>query len=96
MDLPSDCRQNIVDAVKEEYGAEDETFEVVNVKVVYGGVFKGLSMPVVAIVRTSDEVDPRDVLVKTSAPENGLCAVEVIQTLSNALTIDDPELEWPE
>lgn len=86
--LPSDCEAQIAEKVTEKIGNGDETFSVVTIKMIYGGVFKGASFPVVALVKTSDEVDPRDVLVKTSAPQNGVCTVELIEELADGLTIE--------
>ncbi len=70
-------------------------FTVTAVKLVYGGVYKGSSYPVVAIVRTSDEVDSRDVLVKTSSPSNGTCIVESLEILADGLLPEDPALDFP-
>ncbi len=86
--LPSDCRAQIEEQVIEQIGKGDETFSVEAIKVIYGGVYKGASFPVVALVKTSDEVDPRDVLVKTSAPQNGLCTVEIVEPLADGSTIN--------
>jgi hypothetical protein len=91
--IPSDCKGAIELAVTDQVGGDDETFSVTAVKLVYGGVYKGLSYPVVAIVRTSDEVDPRDVLVKTSSPANGTCIVESVEILADGLLPEDPELD---
>ncbi len=90
--IPSDCKSAIEAAVIDQIGNGDETFSVVAIKLVYGGVYKGLSYPVVAIVRTSDEVDPRDVLVKTSIPQNGTCVAEFVEILADASLIEDPSL----
>lgn len=86
--LPSDCKAKIEQEVIERVGKGDETFSVEQVKVVYGGVLGGASFPVVALVKTSDEVDPRDVLVKTSAPSNGMCVVEIVEELADGSTIN--------
>ena len=86
--LPSDCKAQIEQTVMEKIGKGDENFWIEAVKVVYGGVNKGASFPVVALVKTSDETDPRDVLVKTTAPENGTCFVEIVETLADGLTIN--------
>ena len=92
--IPSDCKTAIELAVIDQVGKGNETFEVLAIKLVYGGVYKGSSYPVVAIVRTTDEVDPRDVLVKTSAPSNGTCVAESVETLADGVLPDDPALEF--
>lgn len=86
--LPSDCKTQIEQTVIEKVGKGDENMTVEAIKVVYGGVFKGASFPVVALVKTSDETDPRDVLVKTSAPQNGVCVVELVEILADGDTIN--------
>lgn len=91
--IPSDCKGAIELAVLDQVGGGNETFTVEVVKLVYGGVYKNLSYPVVAIVRTSDEVDPRDVLVKTSSPANGTCVVEFVDVLADGLLPEDPVLD---
>ena len=87
LQLPSDCKLKIEQEVIRQIGKGDETFSVDEIKVVYGGVYKGISFPVVALVKTSDEVDPRDALVKTSAPENGICTVDIVELLADGSTI---------
>jgi hypothetical protein len=91
--LPSDCKKAIELAVADQVGGGNETFTVEAVKLIYGGVYKGSSYPVVAIVRTSDEVDPRDVLVKTSSPANGTCVVEFVDILADGVLPEDPVLD---
>lgn len=94
LSLPSACEARIIDSVTNKYGQGDETFSVVKVKLLYGGVFKGFGLPVVALVRTSDEVEPRDVLVTTGTPKDGKCRIERIQTLADGMVISDSELDY--
>jgi hypothetical protein len=94
--IPSDCQKAIETTIINIFvGGDEALMDIVGTKLVYGGVYKGSSYPVVAIVRTSDEVDPRDVLVKTSAPSNGACVVESVEVLADGVLPEDPELDLP-
>ena len=92
------CEEKIRAAVTAKYGADDETFSIVGLKLVYGGSKRGLHMAPVVIVRTSDEVDPRDVLVVTKvngdqdAREHG-CRIESVITLEDGLLPEVDGLE---
>lgn len=94
--LSEKCREVIVDAVFTKYGVDDETFSVVGTKLLYGGSIGGLHYSPVVMVRTSDEVEPRDVLVVTSwvgseFAEKFGCKVISITTVTDGLVLGDDE-----
>lgn len=84
--LPAICEQQIVDVVFDKLGRYDETFSVAGYSVIYTNHFNGL-----AVVRTSDEVEPRDVLVSVRhvQKETGdTCTVKYMQTIADGSTAD--------
>ncbi|MCC2678251.1 MAG: hypothetical protein K0R29_827 [Pseudobdellovibrio sp.] len=84
--LTSACEQSVVNVVYDQFGRYDETFSVVGYKVIYTGFFDQL-----AVVRTSDEVEPRDVLVRVQSDKN-TCAVEFKETLADGSVADIEDL----
>lgn len=85
--LSAACEKQIVDVVYDKLGRYDETFSVFGYKVIYDSGFTQL-----AVVRTSDEVEPRDVLVSVSG-NNSKCVVKYKDVLADGITADlDKEL----
>jgi hypothetical protein len=84
------CEQQIVNVVTDKFGRNDDTFSVVGYKVIYKNLFSKL-----AVVRTSDEVEPRDVLVEITENENykKSCEVKYKEVLADGSVSDiDEEL----
>ncbi len=90
------CREKIEKAVNQKFGKNDETFSIVGMKLLYGGSKGGLHFSPVVLVKTSDEVDSRDVVVIADwvgskfADQVG-CKITHIITVSNGLTVEDSE-----
>lgn len=92
--LTDQCHATVEAAIFEKYGKDDETFSIVDMTVIYGGVEKNLQWSSAIIVTTSDEVDPRHVLVVT-APKDSMyssedCDIEYVRTMADGLL---PDLE---
>lgn len=86
--LSANCEKQIVDVVYDKLGRYDETFSVVGYKVIYDSSFTQL-----AVVRTSDEVEPRDVLVSVFTGNDKKCVVTYKDVLADGITADlDNEL----
>jgi hypothetical protein len=82
--ISSQCEQNIVNVVFDRLGRFDETFSVVGYSVIYENSGSGL-----AVVRTSDEVEPRDVLVSFARNNSqNECTVVFKEVLADGLTAD--------
>ncbi len=81
------CEQQIVKVIYNKFGRNDDTFSVVGYKVIYKNLFSKL-----AVVRTSDEVEPRDVLVEITENKNS-CEVKFKEVLADGSVSDiDEEL----
>ncbi len=97
LQLSEQCRKKIESAVYQKIGKGDDTFSVVGMKLLYGGSKGGLHFSPVVLVRTSDEVEPRDVIVITDwvsskfADQVG-CKVTHVVTVADGLTLEDAEL----
>lgn len=74
------CEQNITNAVYDQFGRYDETFSVVGYKVIYENWSSGL-----VVVRTSDEVEPRDVLVSYDQAQS-VCNAKYKEVLADGAT----------
>jgi len=91
--LSEPCRKTVEDAVFNKLGKDDGTFSIVSSHLLYGGSKGGAHFSPVVLVKTSDEVEPRDVIVVTdwtrgqSTEEIG-CKVRYIRTLSDGMTVD--------
>lgn len=92
------CEEKIRAAVTSELGGDDETFSITGIKLVYGGSKGGLHLSPVVLVRTSDEVEPRDAVVVTSvsgdkdAREQG-CKIVSVTTVGDGILPDLEGLE---
>ncbi len=93
LSLSEKCKAEIEKKVTAKYGANDETFSVIGTKLRYGGTIGGFSAKVVALVKTSDEVEPRDILAIASPGDQGSCKVERISVLADGSTVDFPEFQ---
>lgn len=90
--ITPECEKTMSRAVTEAYGKDDETFSVIGYKIIYTGMFADL-----VIVRTSDEVEPRDILVSVNSykkkGEKG-CKVEIKEVVADGSVADiDDELQ---
>lgn len=87
--LTAACEQQVVDVVFDKLGRFDETFGVIGYKIIYRNFDEGL-----VVVRTSDEVEPRDVLASYDySSKSNTCAVKYKETLADGSTADlDDEL----
>ncbi len=98
LSLNAKCEKKVIEAVYNKLGKDDETFSVVSLKLLYGGSKGGLNFSPVVLVKTSDEVEPRDVLVVTNwvgseyVRKQG-CKVVSIQTLADGMTVDFPDMK---
>lgn len=78
-------------AVFKELGKDDETFSIVSTLLLYGGSRGGLHFSPVFLVRTSDVVEPRDVVVITKLIQSqGKLNYRVvhIETVADGMTVD--------
>lgn len=73
------CEQQVADVVFDRLGRYDETFSVTGYKVIYQSRFSNL-----AVVRTSDEVEPREVLV-SFVESKDKCTAKYKETLADGL-----------
>ncbi len=90
--ITPECEKKMTHAVTEAYGKDDETFGVIGYKIIYVGFFADL-----VIVRTSDEVEPRDILVSVNSyktkGEKG-CKVEIKEVVADGSVAEiDDELQ---
>ncbi len=90
--VSAECEKIVTRAVTEAYGKDDETFSVIGYKIIYTGIFADL-----IVVRTSDEVEPRDVLVSVNSykkkGEKG-CKIKIKEVLADGSVSDiDDELQ---
>jgi hypothetical protein len=60
------CEAKVREFVWKEYLKDDETASITGLKLLYGGSSGGLHYDAVVLVRTSDEIEPRDFLVVTA------------------------------
>lgn len=91
--LSESCRQTVEQAVFNKLGKDDETFSVTSSILLYGGSKGGAHFSPVVLVKTSDEVEPRDVLVVTDWTRNERtqevgCKVRYIRTVADGRTVD--------
>ncbi len=79
------CEQTMVDVIYDIFGRNDETFGVFGYKVIYEGSYDdGL-----AVVQTSDENEPRDMLVSYDYSKvNKSCEVKYKETLADGMVAD--------
>lgn len=92
--LSEKCLNKITDTILKKYGANDETFSIVSTKLLYGGSKGGLQISPVVLVKTSDEVEPRDMVVVTSVsrgPKES-CTIKSINVQADGLTVDMPDM----
>ena len=80
--LSAACEKQIVDVVYDKLGRYDETFSVYGYKVIYSAFLSEL-----AVVRTSDEVEPRDVLVSV-VDNDSKCVVKYKDVLADGSVSD--------
>ncbi len=91
--LNKKCLDKIAAAVNAKYGAGDETFSIFATKLLYGGSKGGLHINPVVLVQTSDEVEPRDIVVITSVDgsidvkKHG-CKVVSMNVMADGMTVD--------
>jgi hypothetical protein len=95
--LRQKCLDQIVKAVEIKYGKDDETFSVQATKLLYGGSLKGLHIDPVVLVQTSDEVEPRDIIVITSIESDAQaeaigCKVKKMVVVADGTTVDMPDV----
>lgn len=93
--LGEKCLKKITDAVAKKYGVDDETFSIVATKLLYGGSKGGLHISPVVLVQTSDEVEPRDMIVITSINSDAQaekygCKIVSINVQADGTTVDMP------
>lgn len=93
LSLSESCRNTVEKAVHKKLGQDDETFSIVSSTLLYGGSVGGLHFSPVVLVKTSDEVEPRDVIVITMWHRNVHtnevgCKVTHIETVADGLTVD--------
>ncbi len=90
--LSLQCEQDIVDVVYDKYGRHDETFSVYGYTIIYKSHYLDL-----AVVRTSDEVEPRDVLVSVEEAQqkSDRCKVKIKEVLADGMVaeLDDVLIE---
>lgn len=91
--LSDTCRDTVEMAVFDKLGKDDETFSIISSHLLYGGSKGGAHFSPVVLVKTSDEVEPRDVIVLTEWTRNETtdeigCKVKYMRTQADGLTVD--------
>ena len=84
------CATAVKSAVYKKYLEGDDTASITGMKLLYGGSKGGTHYSPVVLVRTSDEVEPRDILVVASVSGDAEatklgCVVRVIRTLEDGM-----------
>lgn len=96
--LSERCEARVIAAVEEQIGQGDETFSVESIKLLYGGSIGGSHYSPVVLVKTSDETEPRDILVTAKvegdrhASRTG-CRIVSVHTLADGSTVDMPGMK---
>jgi hypothetical protein len=90
------CEAKIRKAVEERFGKGDETFSISSVRLIYGGSKGGLHISPVVIVQTSDEVEPRDILVLANWVSSDFvrregCKIDTMKVVADGTVIDFEE-----
>lgn len=91
--ITPECEKTVTRLVTEAYGKDDETFGVIGYKIIYVGFLADL-----VIVRTTDEVEPRDILVSVNSykkkGEKEVCKVEIKEVVADGSVSEiDDELQ---
>ncbi len=81
--LSNKCEQAMVDVIMDKFARYNDTFSTTGYKVIYSGLYNyGL-----AVVQTSDENEPRDMLVSYNDNHTS-CSVEYKETLADGMVAD--------